>query len=124
MSGNLLLSLISRSIINTPRTQADNSATCLVPEFVRSLAALLSASRHLVHYQQMPSNSASLKELLSPQNCIRDSMGAFVNGIIEPLRQLCETGKLGNNKQFIILLDSLGKSLSLSFSTEKQYFHF
>ena len=38
-------------------------------------------------------------------------MGAFVNGIIEPLRQLCETGKLGSNKQFIILLDSLGKGL-------------
>ena len=89
--------------------QADNSATCLVPEFVRSIAGYLAASRQLAHYQQIISSNPAIQELLSPQNCIKDSKNAFLNGVIQPLRQLSEVGKLQKNKQFIILLDSLGK---------------
>ena len=80
-----------------------------MPEFVRSIAAYLASSRHLVHYQQMISSSTILQELLSPQNCIKDSRSAFIKGIIEPLCQLSDVGKIQKNKQFIILLDSLGK---------------
>ena len=93
-----------------------------MPEFVRSIAAYLASSRHLVHYQQMISSSTILQELLSPQNCIKDSRSAFIKGIIEPLCQLSDVGKIQKNKQFIILLDSLGK-YPLKFLIRSCIFH-
>ncbi|CAG5100388.1 Oidioi.mRNA.OKI2018_I69.XSR.g16978.t1.cds [Oikopleura dioica] len=86
--------------------QSDNSATCLVPEFVRSIAAHLVQSPHLRAYQEYVKKNSQIQEYLSPQNCIKDSHSAFVDGICYPLVQLTRDGLIPRSP-LLILIDSL-----------------
>jgi len=86
--------------------QSDNSATCLVPEFVRSIAAHLLQSPQLRAYQDYVKKNTQVQEYLSPQNCIKDSHAAFIDGICFPLQQLTGDGLIPRSP-LLILIDSL-----------------
>ena len=68
--------------------QADNSPTCLVPEFVHSVAAQLSQAPQLTPYYELVNSDTELQNLLSLPGCVSDPSAAFVTGILEPLANL------------------------------------
>ncbi|XP_010778142.1 protein TANC2-like, partial [Notothenia coriiceps] len=68
--------------------QADNCHTCLVPEFVHNLAAMLSSAPQLSAYQELLQQSPPLQSALSLRCCIQDPGGALQRGIIQPLDTL------------------------------------
>ena len=68
--------------------QSDNSPTCLVPEFVHSVAAQLSQAPQLTPYYELVNSDPELQNLLSLPGCVSDPSAAFVAGILEPLHNL------------------------------------
>lgn len=68
--------------------QADNCHTCLVPEFVHSMAAMLSTAPQLATYQELLHRSRELQSVLSLRSCIQDPSAALQRGILEPLDAL------------------------------------
>ena len=68
--------------------QADNSYTCLVPEFVHNMAAMLSHAPQLLAYQELLHRSPQLQSTLSLRSCIQDPSSALQRGILEPLEAL------------------------------------
>lgn len=68
--------------------QADNCYTCLVPEFVHSMAAMLSTAPQLTAYQELLHRSRELQSMLSLRSCIQDPSAALQRGILEPLDAL------------------------------------
>ena len=68
--------------------QADNSHTCLVPEFVHNMAAMLSDAPQLLAYREMLHRSRELQSTLSMRACIQDPSTALEKGIMEPLDAL------------------------------------
>ena len=86
-AADLIQSLGSR-LVSYHFCQADNSATCLVPDFVHSLAAQLCQAPQLVAYRSLLLADPELQAVVSMKRCIADPHGAFVNGILEPLAGL------------------------------------
>ena len=68
--------------------QSDNAPTCLVPEFVHSLAAQMSQAPQLTPYYQLVNSDMAIQQLLSLPGCVADPNQAFVDGILEPLHAL------------------------------------
>lgn len=68
--------------------QADNTYTCLVPEFVHSVAALLCRSHQLAAYRDLLIKEPQLQSLLSLRSCVQDPVAAFKRGVLEPLTNL------------------------------------
>lgn len=68
--------------------QADNTYTCLVPEFVHSIAALLCRSHQLVAYRDLLIKEPQLQSMLSLRSCVQDPVAAFKRGVLEPLTSL------------------------------------
>ena len=68
--------------------QADNTYTCLVPEFVHSVAALLARCPQLTPYREQLVREPSLQSALSLRSCVQDPLGAFRRGVLEPLASL------------------------------------
>lgn len=68
--------------------QADNCHTCLVPEFVHNMAAMLSDAPQLLAYREMLHRSRELQSTLSMRACIQDPSSALQKGIMEPLDAL------------------------------------
>lgn len=68
--------------------QADNTYTCLVPEFVHSIAALLCRSHQLAAYRDLLIKEPQLQSMLSLRSCVQDPVAAFKRGILEPLTSL------------------------------------
>ncbi len=68
--------------------QADNCHTCLVPEFVHNMAAMLSDAPQLLAYQELLHTSPQLQSTLSLRSCIQDPSSALQKGILEPLDAL------------------------------------
>lgn len=65
--------------------QADNTYTCLVPEFVHSIAALLCRAHQLSAYRELLLKEPHLQSMLSLRSCVQDPMAAFRRGVLEPL---------------------------------------
>ncbi|XP_050678771.1 protein TANC2 isoform X2 [Leptidea sinapis] len=86
--------------------QADNNSTCLVGEFVHSLAAQLCQAPRLQAYREYLLSEAHLLSCLSLKECIADPDLAFVRGIIEPLVILRRNGSI-DSANSIILVDGL-----------------
>ncbi|XP_038214143.1 protein TANC2 isoform X3 [Zerene cesonia] len=86
--------------------QADNNSTCLVGEFVHSLAAQLCQAPRLQAYREYLLSEAHLLACLSLKECIADPDLAFVRGIIEPLTILRKNGSIDSTNS-IILVDGL-----------------
>lgn len=68
--------------------QADNTYTCLVPEFVHSIAALLCRSHQLAAYRDLLIREPQLQSMLSLRSCVQDPVAAFRRGVLEPLTSL------------------------------------
>ncbi|XP_018334493.1 protein TANC2 isoform X3 [Agrilus planipennis] len=86
--------------------QADNNNTCLVPDFVHSLAAQLCQAPHLIAYRDYLLSEVHLQNNISLKECIVNPDVAFTRGILEPLTILQKCGKI-ENQNYIILIDAL-----------------
>ncbi|XP_068178206.1 protein TANC1-like [Antennarius striatus] len=89
--------------------QADNTYTCLVPEFVHSVAALLARAPQLGPYRELLVQEPHLQNTLSLRSCVQDPIAAFRKGIIEPLAGLRKECRLPE-EDYIILIDSLNEA--------------
>ncbi|XP_046396091.1 protein TANC2 isoform X2 [Ischnura elegans] len=68
--------------------QAENNSTCLVPDFVHSVAAQLCQAPQLVAYRDLLLSNPELQALLSLPHCIADPDEAIVKGILQPLESI------------------------------------
>ncbi|NXK93407.1 TANC2 protein, partial [Formicarius rufipectus] len=89
--------------------QADNAYTCLVPEFVHNVAALLCRSPQFVAYREQLLREPHLQSLLSLRSCVQDPMASFRRGVLEPLENLHKERKIPD-EDFIILIDGLNEA--------------
>ncbi|XP_067843522.1 protein TANC1 isoform X2 [Heptranchias perlo] len=89
--------------------QADNTYTCLVPEFVHSVAALLCRAPQLAAFRDLLLKESHLQSMLSLRSCVQDPMVAFKRGILEPLANLIKEKKIPAD-DYIILVDGLNEA--------------
>uniref|UniRef100_A0A8D0DBI7 Tetratricopeptide repeat, ankyrin repeat and coiled-coil containing 1a n=1 Tax=Sander lucioperca TaxID=283035 RepID=A0A8D0DBI7_SANLU len=89
--------------------QADNTYTCLVPEFVHSVAALLARAPQLAPYRELLVQEPHLQNTLSLRSCVQDPIAAFRKGILEPIASLRKEHRLPE-EDYIILVDSLNEA--------------
>ncbi|XP_023806548.1 protein TANC1 isoform X2 [Oryzias latipes] len=89
--------------------QADNTYTCLVPEFVHSIAALLCRAHQLGAYRELLLKEPHLQSMLSLRSCVQDPMAAFRRGILEPLANLRKERRI-SEEDHIILIDGLNEA--------------
>ncbi|CAL9701468.1 unnamed protein product [Knipowitschia caucasica] len=89
--------------------QADNTYTCLVPEFVHSLAALLARAPQLTPYRELLVQEPHVQNALSLRSCVQDPITAFKKGVLEPLSTLRKEKRLPE-EDYIILVDSLNEA--------------
>ncbi|KAM4843370.1 protein TANC2 isoform 4-T4 [Thomomys bottae] len=89
--------------------QADNAYTCLVPEFVHNVAALLCRSPQLTAYREQLLREPHLQSMLSLRSCVQDPMASFRRGVLEPLETLHKERKIPD-EDFIILIDGLNEA--------------
>uniref|UniRef100_A0A8C6SP69 Tetratricopeptide repeat, ankyrin repeat and coiled-coil containing 1a n=1 Tax=Neogobius melanostomus TaxID=47308 RepID=A0A8C6SP69_9GOBI len=89
--------------------QADNTYTCLVPEFVHSIAALLARAPQLTHYRELLVQEPHIQNALSLRSCVQDPISAFKKGVLEPLATLRKEKRLPE-EDYIILVDSLNEA--------------
>ncbi|MBN3287980.1 TANC1 protein, partial [Polyodon spathula] len=89
--------------------QADNTYTCLVPEFVHSIAALLCRAHQLTAYRDLLLKEPHLQSMLSLRSCVQDPMAAFRRGILEPLINVRKERKIPE-EDHIILIDGLNEA--------------
>ncbi|XP_015858624.1 protein TANC1 isoform X1 [Peromyscus maniculatus bairdii] len=89
--------------------QADNTYTCLVPEFVHSVAALLCRSHQLAAYRDLLIKEPQLQSMLSLRSCVQDPVAAFKRGVLEPLTSLRNEQKIPE-EEYIILIDGLNEA--------------
>uniref|UniRef100_UPI0037E91287 protein TANC2-like n=1 Tax=Semicossyphus pulcher TaxID=241346 RepID=UPI0037E91287 len=91
--------------------QADNCHTCLVPEFVYNMAAMLSDAPQLSAYRELLHQSPQLQSTLTLRSCIQDPSSALQRGILEPLDALYRERKLHvEGAGLIILIDGLNEA--------------
>ncbi|XP_030592654.1 protein TANC2-like isoform X2 [Archocentrus centrarchus] len=91
--------------------QADNCHTCLVPEFVHNMAAMLSDAPQLTAYRELLHRSPQLQSMLSLRSCIQDPSSALQRGILEPLDALHRENKLHiEGAGLIVLIDGLNEA--------------
>lgn len=81
--------------------QADNTYTCLVPEFVHSISALLCRAHQLSAYRELLLKEPHLQSMLSLRSCVQDPMAAFRRGVLEPLANLRKGKTQFNNIVFL-----------------------
>ncbi|XP_078233859.1 protein TANC2 isoform X4 [Pogona vitticeps] len=89
--------------------QADNAYTCLVPEFVHNVAALLCRCPQFVAYREQLLREPHLQSMLSLRSCVQDPLASFRRGVLEPLESLHKERKIPN-EDFIILIDGLNEA--------------
>uniref|UniRef100_A0AAR2JF54 Tetratricopeptide repeat, ankyrin repeat and coiled-coil containing 2 n=1 Tax=Pygocentrus nattereri TaxID=42514 RepID=A0AAR2JF54_PYGNA len=90
--------------------QADNAYTCLVPEFVHNVAALLCRSPQLSAYRELLLREPHVQSMLSLRSCVQDPLNAFRRGVLEPLDALYKERKITVDEDFIILIDGLNEA--------------
>ena len=100
------LSRLASHLVAYHFCQADNSPTCLVPEFVQSLAGQLCQAPQLASYHHLLQSRPDLLAHLNINNCHLNPSQALTAGVLEPLRILYEEGKV-STKIGIILIDGL-----------------
>uniref|UniRef100_A0A8D0FV85 Tetratricopeptide repeat, ankyrin repeat and coiled-coil containing 1 n=1 Tax=Strix occidentalis caurina TaxID=311401 RepID=A0A8D0FV85_STROC len=97
---------LSSRVVAYHYCQADNTYTCLVPEFVHSIAALLCRSNQLTAYRDLLIKEPHLQSMLSLRSCVQDPAAAFKRGVLEPLSNLRKEQKIPE-EDYIILVDGL-----------------
>ncbi|XP_055377214.1 protein TANC2 isoform X2 [Condylostylus longicornis] len=86
--------------------QVDNNVTCLVPDFIHSLAAQLCQAPQLIAFRDYLENEQHLQNILGIKECFADPERVIRMAILEPLIQLKNSGKI-TTKHCIILIDGL-----------------
>ncbi|XP_063220744.1 protein TANC2 [Bacillus rossius redtenbacheri] len=86
--------------------QADNNATCLVPDFVHSLAAQLCQAPQLVAYRELLLSEPTLQNSVCLRECVADPHLALTRGVLEPLAGLRRAGRIAG-EQCVVLVDAL-----------------
>ncbi|XP_022237488.1 protein TANC2-like isoform X1 [Limulus polyphemus] len=89
--------------------QVDNNVTCLVPDFVHSIAAQLCHAPQLVAYREFLVQEPRYQQLLSMTSCITNASEAFVRGVLEPLNTLRRFGKIPNTT-CLLVVDGLNEA--------------
>ncbi|XP_061180864.1 protein TANC2-like isoform X2 [Saccostrea echinata] len=89
--------------------QADNNITCLVPEFVHSLAARLTQAPQLSSFHELLLQDPQLQHVLSLKECVQNPSSAFIKGILDPLELLKADGKITSDS-CLIVIDSLNEA--------------
>nr|XP_042907166.1 protein TANC2 isoform X3 [Parasteatoda tepidariorum] len=89
--------------------QADNNITCMVLEFVHSIAAQLCKAPQLTAYRDLVARDIRLQEILSLSSCISDPSAAFIHGIIEPLSSLRSRNRIPN-ATCLLIVDGLNEA--------------
>ncbi|XP_041433192.1 protein TANC2 isoform X2 [Xenopus laevis] len=100
---------IAAQVVAYHYCQADNAYTCLVPEFVHNVAALLCRAPHLVAYREQLLREPHLQSLLSLRSCVQDPSASFRRGVLEPLENLYKERKIPD-EDYIILIDGLNEA--------------
>ncbi|XP_052467037.1 protein TANC2 isoform X2 [Carassius gibelio] len=90
--------------------QADNAYTCLVPEFVHNVAALLCRSPQLAAYRELLLKEPHIQSMLSLRSCVQDPPTAFRRGVLDPLDALYKERKITPDEDLIILIDGLNEA--------------
>nr|KAF6451264.1 tetratricopeptide repeat, ankyrin repeat and coiled-coil containing 1 [Molossus molossus] len=101
--------LLASKVVAYHYCQADNTYTCLVPEFVHSIAALLCRSHQLAAYRDLLIKEPQLQSMLSLRSCVQDPVAAFKRGVLEPLTNLRNEQKIPE-EEYIILIDGLNEA--------------
>ncbi|XP_064471803.1 protein TANC2-like isoform X2 [Ornithodoros turicata] len=101
--------LLGGHVVGYHFCQADNSATCHVPEFVHSIAAQLCQAPQLVAYRDLLLRETMYQDMLSPRACHENPHNALVKGILEPLQTLRQTGRIPNTS-CLLVVDALNES--------------
>ncbi|XP_015833767.1 protein TANC2 isoform X2 [Tribolium castaneum] len=97
---------LANSVVAYHFCQADNNNTCLVPDFIHSVAAQLCQAPQLSGYRDYLLSEPHLQAALSLKECIMNPDTALTRGILEPLASLRRVGKL-ENLNCVILVDAL-----------------
>ncbi|KAB0802170.1 hypothetical protein PPYR_04356 [Photinus pyralis] len=97
---------ISSKVVGYHFCQADNNNTCLVPDFIHSLAAQLCQSPQLSAYRDYLLTEPHLQGVVSLKECIANPDLALNRGILEPLASLKRIGKI-DGQNHVILIDAL-----------------
>jgi len=98
--------LLSNHVVAYHFCQADNAPTCLLPEFVHSIAAQMSQAPQLAPYFQLLQSDPTIQTKLSIANCNVNPSESFVGGILKPLNSLTSSSKLAPTI-CIIVVDAL-----------------
>nr|XP_020441031.1 protein TANC2-like [Monopterus albus] len=105
------LGRLAGQVVSYHFCQADNCHTCLVPEFVHNMAAMLSMAPQLSAYRELLLRSPQLQSMLSLRSCIQDPSSALQRGILEPLDALYRDRTLHvEGAGLIILIDGLNEA--------------
>ncbi|KAK4881567.1 hypothetical protein RN001_004886 [Aquatica leii] len=97
---------LSGKVVGYHFCQADNNNTCLVPDFIHSLAAQLCQAPQLSAYRDYLLNEPHLQGVVSLKECIANPDLALNRGILEPLASLKRVGKI-EGQNYVILIDAL-----------------
>lgn len=97
------MKLLASQIVAYHFCQSDNAPTCLVAEFIHSLAAQMSQAPQLTPYYQLVNSDPNLQNILSLPGCVSDPSGSFVQGIMEPLHALRRLGRLSPDTCLIVI---------------------
>ncbi|XP_076455894.1 uncharacterized protein LOC143290385 isoform X2 [Babylonia areolata] len=107
--GGSLVQKLGGRVVAFHVCQADNNVTCMVPDFVHSLAAYLARAPQLQAYRDLLTQDPQLQQLLSLRECVQNPSVALVRGILEPLRTLKNSGKIPSDN-CLVLVDSLNEA--------------
>uniref|UniRef100_A0A673H1B9 Protein TANC2-like n=1 Tax=Sinocyclocheilus rhinocerous TaxID=307959 RepID=A0A673H1B9_9TELE len=110
--GTLLISALSYhvQVVAYHYCQADNAYTCLVPEFVHNVAALLCRAPQMQAYRELLLRQPHLQSTLSLRACVQDPFNAFRRGLLEPLEILHRERKIACDENLLILIDGLNEA--------------
>ncbi|XP_053388257.1 protein TANC2-like isoform X2 [Mercenaria mercenaria] len=89
--------------------QADVNVTCMVPEFVHSVAAFLALAPQLYAYRELLLQDPQLQHVLSLKQCVQDPSNSFIKGVLEPLEQLTQSGKM-DTETCVFVVDGLNEA--------------
>ncbi len=87
--------------------QADNSATCMVPDFVHNIAAQLAYS--IQEFKDLLISEPQVQAHLGMRECTQNPSEALIRGILEPLNLLKTQGKIAMDT-CLILVDGLSEA--------------
>jgi hypothetical protein len=98
----------SNRVIATHFADVSDESACLVANFVHSVAKQILESRSVgPPFRKYLNSEPDLSKLLTLESCCFDPARCFVEGVLKPLAQLRNQGKLFDQRHYLILVDGL-----------------